>query len=1019
MMKRYYHEDLTMLQEGMEPLRAYYIPFGKKDKLGERETSSLFTSLNGDWNFRFYKSYEEVNEEDILAEVTADKYDELQVPSCWQNYGYDGHQYTNVRYPIPFCPPYVPLDNPCGLYRRTFKIKKGNNKRQYLNFEGVDSCYYLWINGTFVGYSQVSHCTSEFDISDYCKNGENEIAVLVLKWCDGTYLEDQDKFRMSGIFRDVYILERAPKYIRDYTVTICKDLQKEIKEVAILQVHVDRGIHCGEVLTRLIDPKGEQIDEKLLAHGEDTISFTVESPSLWNAEEPQTYTLVMESEEEVIAQKVGIRMIDVCNQVVRLNGKPIKFKGVNRHDSDPVTGYVISKEQAMKDLTLMKEHNINAIRASHYPNATWFLELCTEYGFYVVDEADIECHGVTERNTRDYVEEYGNIAQDERFEKAILDRIQRLVIRDKNASCVVMWSLGNEAGYGENFEKAGRWLKQYDATRLVHYEGSIYESKGHHNDTSMLDVYSNMYPEKQRIIDYFETEKHSIPYMMCEYSHAMGNGPGDLEEYHELIEKYDGFVGGFVWEWCDHAIVLKKDENDKQGNGADTGEKDKLGYGGDSGEILHDGNFCMDGLVYPDRTPHVGLLEYKNVLRPVRISCVDTKKGIYQFKNMLDYTNLKDLLEIQYQYVKNGEVLTKGTISAKQLNILPHESTQVQIEVEDADFILFEYIQTKDMPLIGKEHKLGFEQIIFQDLNVWEVETNEQGALNVVETERTLTIGSVDERFQYTYNRKNGMFTSILIGGEELLQQAMECFIWRAPTDNDCNAKIEWKQYGYDRISTRVVKSEYKIEDGKCIILAELKVLADATETILDIKAKWLISENGMIACEMDAKGNSLLPTLPRFGIRMLLPKNMQTVNYYGYGPYESYIDKRQASYLGKFQTTVEEEHEDYIKPQENGSHYHCSYLDITDGKMRLLAGRLQGAKVEVDTFSFHVSEYLTEELTKKTHNWELEKSGMVEVCLDYRQAGIGSNSCGPKLEEMYCIPKDFQWTFNIYPYCE
>lgn len=997
-MEMRYHENLHTLHVGTEPVRAYYIPAAPGEQVAEREASSRFLLLNGNWKFRYYASYEDVEEQDILCFCEADM-PEIPVPSCWQNHGYDMHQYTNIRYPIPFDPPYVPAMNPCGLYHRVFRYKKQEGMRQYLNFEGVDSCFYLWVNGQFAGYSQVSHCTSEFDITDKLTDGENEIAVLVLKWCDGTYLEDQDKFRMSGIFRDVYILERPQNHIRDFFVHTCPG-EKE----AVIEIELEPAGEPERVCVSLFAPDGKKLDEKELKNlGEKTrVGFTVENPVLWNAENPVLYRLVLETENEVICQKTGIRAIEVRNRIVFLNGQRIKFRGVNRHDSDPYTGYTISREQAVRDLRLMKEHNINAIRTSHYPDAPWFLELCSEYGFYVIGEADIECHGVTERNSEYYVEEFGRLSQDEEFKEAMLDRVMRLVVRDKNAAGIVMWSLGNESGYGENLEEAGRWVKSYDSSRLLHYEGSVYESHGHHNDTSMLDVYSNMYPTRQRILDYFEKEKHSKPYMMCEYIHAMGNGPGDIEDYFALIDRYDEIAGGFVWEWCDHGIYL--------GDGKDG--RPKFGYGGDSGEVLHDGNFCMDGLVYPDRTPHTGLKEYKNVIRPVRMECADWNGGSFTLRNMLDFTNLKDIMKLRYTFFSGGKPIAEGMIPGECLDIAPHGTGEIQIEdrqgISGPFTILFEMIQSKDNGLVAENHVLGFQQFGEDDYLPDTKEGAETAAglpLHLQRAGRSIEIAG--EHFKYLYDCVLGTFVRMTAYGREMLMRPMEYNVWRAPTDNDCYIKVKWQEAGYDRARARVYETETaKTEEG-VRIESRLALVADALDPVIRLKVVWEIDGTGRVSSRIQGEQADKLPFLPRFGIRLFVPKQMQTVRYFGLGPCESYVDKRQASYLALFDTTVRELHEDYIRPQENGSHWGCRYLKVTDGSCGLeVYGR--------EKFSFHASNYTQEELTGKKHNYELEEGDFVEVCLDYGQSGIGSNSCGPELDGQYQLPSVFDWKIEF-----
>ena len=645
-----YYENPETIHLGTMPFRAYYIPF-EPDMSPEdifsskREDSNNVTMLNGDWKFKFYNDRFEVPNDFSNTTFDTHNYDTVKVPSCWQMLGYDRNQYTNVNYPFPYDAPYVPDENPCGAYIKKFYMQEDKiNKKNFLNFEGVDSCFYVWVNSKFVGYSQVSHSTSEFEITDYLQTGENIIAVLVLKWCDGSYLEDQDKFRFSGIFRDVYILTRSKEHIRDFFVKqeISKDCKKaeiiieaeyfnsEVDTECILYDIQDNGGNYSADGKCIINRKGAKIlDTVKFTNG--AAKFQVDNPRLWNAERPYLYTLVIKTKEESILQRVALRKIEIKDSIIYLNNMRVKFKGVNRHDSDPYTGASITEAQALKDLKLMKLHNINAIRTSHYPNSPWFYQMCDELGFYVVAESDIEAHGSAAFYSGSPESTYGDIVQMDIFYDSILDRVKSNVIRNKNNGCIIFWSLGNEAGYSKAFEDAGRWVKEYDAERLLHYENSVWETGGHKNDTAMLDVYSKMYDSLEMIDTYLSKEENKKPYLLCEFVHAMGNGPGDIEDYFEKIYKEDRFAGGFVWEWCDHAIYMGKTIEGK----------DKFFYGGDFKEYPHDGNFCVDGLVFPDRRVGTGLLEYKNVIRPVRASIKSLEDKEIYLENKLDFVNLK------------------------------------------------------------------------------------------------------------------------------------------------------------------------------------------------------------------------------------------------------------------------------------------------------------------------------------------------------------------------------------------
>lgn len=973
-----YYEDLTQLHVGTLSNRAYYMPCANAAEAREQPAvSSRCQLLSGDWAFRYYACAQELPEAFWEADQDPQAVT-LPVPSVWQNHGFDRHQYTNVNYPFPYDPPFVPEDNPCGVYRRTFSLPEPGGDRLYLNFEGVDSCYFVWINGAFVGFSQVSHSTSEFDVTDFVQAGENRLCVLVFKWCAGSYFEDQDKFRMSGIFRDVYLLRRPAAHIHDFTVTtpLCEDCTR-----GEIRVHWDATAPLAVTCT-LLAPDGSRLASQTSDTGE--AAFTLDAPALWSAEHPVQYTLLLETAGETIAQRVGVCRVEVKDGVVLWNGAPVLFRGVNRHDSDPVTGYAISREQALRDLRLMKEHNINAIRTSHYPNAPWFPQLCAEYGFYMIAEADVESHGAQMVvGPQDWTHKFCALAQDTRFGAMVLDRVQRCVMRDKNCAAVAMWSLGNESGYGVNFEAAGRWVKQTDPTRLLQYESSIYHSEGYVNDVSMLDVYSRMYPGTDFIDDYFaDPETAKTPMVLCEYVHAMGNGPGDIEDYYARMRKYPGFCGGFVWEWCDHAIYM--------GRTADG--RPKYFYGGDFGEFPHDGNFCMDGLVYPDRTPHTGLREYKNVIRPAR--AVWEQNGV-RLTNELDFTDLSAYLTVEYSLTKNGDCLASGTLELPA--IAPHTSAFVPLTLPEPDsgrwYLTLTYRQKADAPLTKAGHVLGFDQLLLLDAPEALPELT-AGAVRVQETPAAFVVEG--ETFRYAFSRRTGLMCEAAVQNRALLTRPMEWNLWRAPTDNDCGISYAWREAGYDRAQPRVYAMTAAVENGLAVVTAELSLAAVARQRILTMTVKWTIGADGRAALEVDADRDTQMAFLPRFGVRLFLPAALNRFAYRGFGPYESYVDKHHASQYGWYASSVAAQHENYLKPQENGSHTGCDNAAVT------AADGFGWRATSRQPFAVNVSPYTQEELAKKAHAYELEPCGETVWCLDVQQSGVGSNSCGPELLKAY-----------------
>ena len=1004
-----YYEDLSVLHENTMPARAYFIPASKRmDNLVEhREESDRMQLLNGTWKFQYFNSIYDVQEPFFEKDYDTENFDEIQVPSVWQMAGYDTHQYTNIRYPFPFDPPYVPQDIPCGTYAHTFVYHKDENApKAFLNFEGVDSCFYVWINGSYVGYSQVSHMTSEFDITDLLRDGENSIAVLVMKWCDGSYLEDQDKFRMSGIFRDVYILKRPKQAISDYHI-------KTRIEDMLAKVEIEMKFYSPlNVKISIEDRNGAVVALGSIAE-EGTAVLEIASPELWNTENPYLYKLILETENEVIVDHIALRKIEIKDQVIYLNGQKIKFRGVNRHDSDPVTGFTINPEQITTDLTLMKQHNFNAIRSSHYPNAPFFYEMCDKYGFMVIDEADIEAHGpfmIYRKEDTDYnrFKRWNEkIADDPVWEEAIVDRVKLMVERDKNRFCIVMWSMGNESAYGCNFEKALEWTKNFDPDRITQYESARYRNYDETYDYSNLDVYSRMYPALSEIQEYLDKDG-SKPFLLVEYCHSMGNGPGDFEDYFQMIQDNDKMCGGFVWEWCDHAIAHGTAENGKT----------IYAYGGDHGEEIHDGNFCMDGLVYPDRTVHTGLLEYKNVYRPARVISYDKESGELVLHNYMDFDDLKDYVKISYELTQDGLVISKGKLP--EVSAAPHSEGKINLKINVPEsgkcYLKFIYHLKKELPLLDEDHILGFDEIEVSQKDAkcqlaekWVEKTVTDSELQVSEDDTQIHIKG--REFAYTIDRRTALFTEMKFAGREYLNHPMELNIWRAPTDNDMYIKSEWKKAHYDKAYTRAYTTEVVQGKHGVKITSHASVVAETVQKILDVTITWKIEAAGKIDADIAVTKDDEFPDLPRFGVRMFLDKKLSAARYFGMGPQESYCDKHQAASHGLYQANVDDLHEDYIRPQENGSHYDCEYVELNNSRYGIVVSA-------ENAFSFNASYYTQEELEKKTHNYELTESDSVVFCVDYALNGIGSNSCGPVVLEQYRFDDVlFRFQFTLIPY--
>lgn len=1004
-----YYEDLSVLHENTMPARAYYVPASKRmDNLVEhREESDRMQLLNGTWKFQYYNSIYDIQESFFEKDYDTENFGEIQVPSVWQMAGYDTHQYTNIRYPFPFDPPYVPQDIPCGAYAHTFDYHKDENApKAFLNFEGVDSCFYVWVNGSYVGYSQVSHMTSEFDITDLLQDGKNTIAVLVMKWCDGSYLEDQDKFRMSGIFRDVYILKRPEQAISDYHI------KTKIGDM-LAKIELDVKFYSPANVKISIEDKNGAVVAVGSITEEGTAVLEIASPELWNTENPYLYKLILETENEVIVDHIALRKIEIKDQVIYLNGQKIKFRGVNRHDSDPVTGFTISVEQITTDLTLMKQHNFNAIRSSHYPNAPFFYEMCDKYGFMVIDEADIEAHGpfmLYRKEDTDYnrFKRWNEkIADDPAWESAIVDRVKLMVERDKNRFCIVMWSMGNKSAYGCNFEKALAWTKKFDPDRITQYESARYRNYDETYDYSNLDVYSRMYPALSEIQEYLDKDG-SKPFLLVEYCHSMGNGPGDFEDYFQMIQDNDKMCGGFVWEWCDHAIAHGTAENGKT----------IYAYGGDHGEDIHDGNFCMDGLVYPDRTAHTGLLEYKNVYRPARVVSYDKESGELVLHNYMDFDDLNDYVNISYELTQDGLVIGKGKLS--EVSVAPHSEgkTNLKVNVPESGkcYLKLIYHLKKEMPLLEEDHILGFDEIEVSQKDAkcqlaekWMEKTATNSELQVNENDTQIHIKG--REFSYTIDRRTALFTEMKFAGREYLNHPMELNIWRAPTDNDMYIKSEWKKAHYDKAYTRAYTTEVAQGKHGVKITSHASVVAETVQKILDVTITWKIAAAGKIDADIAVTKDGEFPDLPRFGVRMFLDKKLSDARYFGMGPQESYRDKHQAASHSLYRANVGDLHEDYIRPQENGSHYDCEYVELNNSRYGIVASAEKA-------FSFNASYYTQEELEKKTHNYELTESDSVVFCVDYALNGIGSNSCGPVVLDQYRFNDVlFRFQFTLVPY--
>ncbi len=1000
-----YYENTDQLHVGTCPLRSYYIPCSTEEQAAAerpRLTSDRFQLLNGIWKFKYYTSVRDLKGEP-WNETDFSGYDDLEVPSCWQMKGYDQIQYSNTRFLIPVDPPYMPIDVPCGLYQTSFDLEKTEG-RTYINFEGVNSCFYLYVNGKFVGYSQVSHSTHEFDLTEYVTVGKNRMTVIVLKFCDGTYIEDQDQFRWSGIFRDVYLLHRPEDHLRDFFVKTVCDFENKTAKVT---VETDLIGKEQPVFCTITDAEGNEVAK---AEGNGTLELSISDARFWNAEHPYLYQMILKTADEVIGHKIGLRTVRVDKGVILFNEKLFKLRGVNRHDFSPVGGATVTYEEMLEDVLLMKKYNFNAVRTSHYPNGPEFYDLCDRYGLYMVGEADLETHG----SGKAYKVEggpntYAHITADPLFTKAYVDRSQMLVEQNKNHVSIFMWSPANETGFDINIEAALEYIAKRDETRICNYESTFFCYLDHVPDYSNVETYTRMYAPIETADAYFaddlvkdlhqhydvvpaeDQSGHRLPFLQFEYCHAMGNGPGDLEDYWQCMDRNDGYTGGFVWEWCDHGIAAERDG------------KTVYLYGGDHGEFPHDSNFCVDGLVYPDRRPSPGVLEYKNVMRPARF--VHLGNGLFTVKNHLDFTDLADFLTVEYEFSTDGVTVKKGTVDLP--SVAPHETAEFNLSAmfpEGHSFVTFNLYQKEASPWAEAGYFLGFDQI---ELNAFEPKKTAlcAGEVNVWQDDDTVVLSG--NGFSYTYSKRTGTFTQMERAGESLFVKPMEYNIWRAPTDNDRKVKALWQKYGYERTTFRPYETEVTVTEKGVTIEVPMSAGCLWMQCSIRFTAVYTIDGNGDWTIHMDVKRTEGFPFLPRFGIRLFLkPETNKKVTYLGYGPGGSYVDFRRAQKYGCYTADISQ-YEPFIFPQENNSHWGTEWLTL--GSLRVVAGS--------EPFSFNASRYSQEQLDRANHNYELEEEDAAILCLDARMSGIGSGSCGPQLAEEYQVNEDefsFDWSVQF-----
>ncbi|MBQ8207370.1 MAG: DUF4981 domain-containing protein [Clostridia bacterium] len=1007
-----YHKSLRDLHVGCEAPRAYYIPYQNETAAikDDRTQSANFISLCGDWDFRYYPSVSEIN--DFCAEDFCIKdFDKLTVPMSWQvkyERGYDTPNYTNANYPFPINPPHVPNENPCGLYVRSFNVteKMLKEKTLYLNFEGVDSCFYLFVNDKFAAYSQVSHMTSEIDITPFVKKGKNTLKVLVLKWCDGSYLEDQDKFRFSGIFREVYLLMRDPVHIVD--IYARQDTAKDLSH-ADIDLSLTANGKC-ETSYKLICPCGKTVaNGKINVSKEGSALISIDDPILWNDEDPKLYSLIITAGTETVCLYLALKRIETINRVIYINGKKVKAKGVNRHDSDPILGAATPMDHMLRDLYILKRHNVNTIRTSHYPNDPRFLGLCDRLGFYVIDETDLECHGMN--GNYNSMNHWDDLSDSDEWTEAYLDRVKLMFERDKNHGCVIFWSLGNESGIGKNQQIMAEYLHSRmpgcfvhceDLTRRI-IEGS--KNKIEENGWNFVDIDSRMYPSVYEIDEkHLKDKSNKLPFFLCEYSHAMGNGPGDLKKYWDYIYKHDSFFGGCVWEFTDHSVAT----------GDNKYADPHYVYGGDFGDFSTDCNFCVDGLVYPDRRIHSGLLELKQIIKPFAVTNFDTENGKVQIKNLRYFKTLEDL-NMVWKVTKNGKVIAEGKLTG--INIKPQTCRTYalpisEIEKDGYTYLDLSFRQNKTTKWAEIGYEIGFEQLVLSEDHKGSVTERISDDVSTDMDEKNITVTAGDT--VYTVSRSSGLITSIVSNGRELLKAPITPTVWRAPTDNDRYIKNEWMKLGYDRAISFCHYVKLIGTADQPMIEALISLGAAARFEILKAKVTYSFGAADGVRISMDVNVAKSAEHLPRFGVKFLMPEDTEKIKYFGRGDAESYVDKRHASKMGLYSTTVHEHFEHYVRPQENMAHADTKWTQIYSyAGHGLMAAKVEGGK----DFSFNASHYTAKVLTETAHDYELVPMKETAVNIDYRHGGIGSNSCGGPLgKEFRFDEKQFNFSFRLVP---
>lgn len=990
------------------PARAHFLTFPSKEKafLNNNRYTHAFKNLNGVWKFMFLDAPEYSPEGFFNSDFDVTKMDDITVPGNWQLQGYGKMHYSDLWYNFPINPPYVPTENPTGIYKRTFFVEESyRDKKIIIRFCGVDSAYHLWINGKEVGYSKVARNESEFDITDLIRVGEeNDVTVRVYQWSDGTYLEDQDMWWESGIFRDVELIGVPKDGINDYKVIA--DLDDEYKNGIFKVEAFLRTTKEVNVTFELVDAGENTVFTKTVVakEGKACIDEVIADVNHWTAETPYLYKLFMTVEDdgqiiEVIPQNVGFRNIRLNGETFLVNGVAIKFKGVNRHDYSPQNGRVVSREEIEKDIILMKQFNINAIRTSHYPNSYYLYDLCDEYGMYLIAETDLECHGF------ELTGDYKWITDDPSWELAYVSRMTRMIERDKNHPAIIFWSLGNESAFGCNFRKMTDVAHEMDPTRLVHYEGDF--------DVESADVYSTMYtwienPKKPYLMKDI-IEKSKKPHIHCEYCHAMGNGPGNLKDYQDLVYAHDKLQGGFVWEWFDHGIESFTESGEKY-----------YRYGGDFGDDPSNKDFCIDGLIMPDRTPSPGLYEYKKVIEPITTTAVDIQKGIINLLSRYDFANL-DRFNLVYKVMEDDVILQTGFMAVPSIEArankditLPYDLSAIKVKPGAHYYVNISYQLREDTSYASSGHELAtaqFELPLYKEGIV----VRPEGILNVEKEHTTLHVKGAN--FSLDFNLVNGNLMNIVRDGMQVLSKGPRLTLWRAPISNDMEIIDKLKKVYFLHLEHEVVMNiDYHMEGN--ILKVEVDTINSTTNSAWHFKTKYVytVCPSGDILIDVEGTPSGrvdLAPDmLPRIGVSMHLDKSMEHVRYFGMGPGENYVDSKEAAQMGLYANTVDGLFTNYVIPQENGNHMGCKWVSMTNDRGMGLLASTEG------DFNFSASWYEDKDLDDAKHTCDLVKRDYIVFNVDYKQNALGTNSCGQwQLDKYRAKFEDFKLSFRLTPF--